>query len=185
MTYYIAHSGIKIDLTNMSIYDINLDDIAHHLTKICRYGGALDLHVHYSVANHCIALFYYALENGLSIDVQRNVLMHDASETYLGDVVSGLKNLLPCYKEIELLVEELIKTKYNLSNEPDIELIVKELDTRILLDESKAFVPTHYKLFKEQLTNYEPLGIKLYPEKHLSVTKAMFLHCCEQLNIKD
>lgn len=185
-TFYITHSGIKIDLENITANDITIDDIAHHLTKICRYGGALDLNLHYSVANHSIALYYYAWERNVPIEVQRGLLMHDAAEAYLGDIVAGLKPLLPCYKELELKVEKLITSKYGLSTDVVTASVVKELDTRILLDEAKVFMPQYYRLFQEQLgVGIQPLGIRLYTEKTLSITKAMFLHCCEQLGIKD
>jgi len=185
MTYYISHSGRRIDLTKITVDDICLDDIAHHLTKICRYGGALDLNKHYSVANHSIALYYYARDNGYNTDIQQAILMHDAAEAYLGDIVAGLKGLLPDYRQLETKVEHLLISKYKIERASATNKIVKELDTRILLDEAKAFVSQHYDHFTEQMPGVEPLGIKLYAEKDLHITKALFLQCCEQLGIKD
>lgn len=185
MTFFLMHSGQEIDLENLTIDQINLGDISHHLTKICRYGGGLDLRHHYSVANHSIALYYYAMDNNYPIEVQRSALMHDASEAWLGDINGILKQLLPDYLKLEKMVTNLVENKYNLSQDSMIKSVVSELDRSILLDEAKAFLPHRYERFKSQYPNIEPLGINLYPEQELSITKSMFLHCCEQLNIFD
>lgn len=185
MSYYITHSGRRIYLENLSIEDIQIEDIAHHLTKICRYGGALGLNQHYSVAQHSVLLAQYARQWGYGLDVQRALLMHDATEAYLGDVVSGLKQLLPDYRKIELRVAELIYTKYKIQQDGGIQTIVKEFDTRILLDEALAFVPQHYDHFKEQLHSMEPLGVRPLPEGNLQITYNSFLAYCNLLEIKD
>jgi 5'-deoxynucleotidase YfbR-like HD superfamily hydrolase len=185
MKFFLMNSGRKIYLEDLSVDDVHLSDIAHHLTKICRYGGGLSLNHHYSVANHSIALYYYAMDKGLSVDIQRNLLMHDATEAYLGDVNGILKQYLPDYMCIEEVFKQLIWSKYQLSRDPLVEDTVKQLDKRILLDEAQAFYRDKYTYFQEQYPNLEPLNIRLYPEQELSITKAMFLHCCEQLNIFD
>jgi len=184
--YFITNSGVKIDLTNITMNQIKIEDIAHHLTRICRYGGALDFDTHYSVAQHCILLHYYAVSNGLSQEVQKNILMHDAAEAYLGDIVSGLKHLLPDYKIIERKIENLICRKYGLDKDVETENIIKELDTRITLDEANKFFPQYLKEFQDQLPCLKPLKIKIYSDTNLMyVTKATFLQLCDNLNIKD
>lgn len=187
MTYFITNSGVKIDLEKITIDDISLNDIAHHLTKICRYGGALELNKHYSVANHSVSLFYYALDNGLSEEVQRNILMHDAAETYLGDLVAGLKRLLLDYKEIESYVEKLICEKYQLSTNIAVKAIVKDLDSRIVLDEAKVLFSADKYVAFEQQHKIQPLGIDIKLDSLLSlrVTKYNFLHCCNMVGIYD
>ena len=185
MPFWIMHSGQKIDIDNLSVDDINLEDIGHHLTKTCRYGGGLDLKHHYSVANHSIALYYYAMDNNMPIEIQRGLLMHDATEAYLGDLNGILKRYLPDYLAIEQVFTDLITTKYRLPTDTMTNEIIHQLDKRILLDEANAFIPHHNGIFREQYTHLQPLGIKLYPEQDLHITKAMFLHCCNQLDIHD
>lgn len=186
MTYYITNSGRKIDIATISLSDICIKDIAHHLTKICRYGGALDLNKHYSVANHSLALYYYARDNGYSLDVQKAVLLHDAAEAYLGDIVAGLKKHLPDYSAIEITVEHLIAEKYQLNTDKEVADIVKELDSRIILDEAIAFMPYYYyALFSAQTHGIKPLGIKLYADASLHITKALFIETCYSLDIRD
>ena len=131
MSYFMTHSGKKIDLTSFKAEDVCLDDIAHGLAKICRYGSALPLDVHYSVAKHSVYLCEYVQKLGGSEDLQRACLMHDAAESYLGDVVRGLKDLLPDYKKLEEMVEEVIFSKYLGRFNPIVWDIVKDLDKSI------------------------------------------------------
>lgn len=184
MSYYISHSGKRINIANIMADDIRLSDIAHHLTKICRYGGALELNQHYSVAQHSLALAWYAEQNGYSLDVQRALLMHDATEAYLGDIVSGLKKLLPDYKDIESKVYSLIMNKYNIKISEAIDNIIKELDTRIVLDEVLCFIPHYYDHFKAQISQ-DPLGVQLINETDLKFTYKVFLLQAENLKIGD
>lgn len=184
MTYYISHSGKRINIADITADDIQLVDIAHHLTKICRYGGALDLNQHYSVAQHSLVLSWYAEQNGYNLDVQRALLMHDATEAYLGDIVSGLKKLLPDYKDIENKVYSLIMNKYNIHISDAITGIIKELDTRIVLDEALYFIPHYYDHFKAQIP-LDPLGVQLINETDLKFTYKVFLLQAESLKIGD
>lgn len=185
MTYYITHSGKRIDLKNISPKDICLTDIAHHLTKICRYGGALDLDKHYSVAQHSVILAKYAKDSGYGVDIQRRALIHDATEAYLGDIVAGLKPLLPDYQYYETYLDYMICEKYNIHHDLLIDGIVKELDTRIVLDEGSTFMPQYYNDFQQQLPDHKPLGVVPFNEEDLQVTYNMFLHYCGKLNIKE
>lgn len=185
--YFIVNSGRKIELDSFTADDINLKDIAHHLTKTCRYSGALPLDVHYSVAAHCINLYYYCIDKGLSLEHQRYALMHDAVETYLGDINSIVKRVLPDFTVLEYRINEVLLDKYCLTADKNIIRAVDKLDKRIVLDEAKALFPKYYKEFVSQYSELEPLGLSIQHDsgyaKH--ITKAMFLHCCNQADIHD
>lgn len=73
---------------------ICLEDIAHALSMQCRFGGHLPRF--YSVAQHCVAV-----ASLLPPGLQRQGLMHDASEAYLIDVPRPVKEQLTNYKGIE------------------------------------------------------------------------------------
>lgn len=86
MRLFLA-SGKIMDLTNIQPEDINLQDIAHQLAHICRWNGATPRH--YSVAEHCV----------LVSDTLNNVyakagLLHDAHETYQGDVTRPIQEAI-------------------------------------------------------------------------------------------
>lgn len=184
---YVTATGRELHINNINIEDICLEDIAHHLSSYsnCRFGGALPLGIHYSVAQHCCLLAYYALNKLNYPELARNLLMHDASEAYLGDIVRGLKLLLPDYLEIESKVSKLIQIKYNLSHSSGIRnKMEKELDSRILLDECMNLIPRHIAIFRKDLEDLEPLGIQFSPWPPQLAYKN-FLELCNKLDIKD
>jgi uncharacterized protein len=183
--FYVTHSGIKVDPSNLSTLEISLKDIAHHLTNIQRFGGALPFHVYYSVAQHSILMAEYA-------SVRHNIryaalcILHDAAEAYLGDVVSPLKRQLDCYKELEEQVEKMIYSKYGLY---DLHLQVKDtikvIDRRILLDETRDLLPDQYDLFKSLYSDIEPLNIRTNDYMTKYEIERKFLSMCKKFGIGD
>jgi len=79
--------GGLVDVLKPARESIHIEDIAHALSMLCRYGGHTP--EHYSVAQHS-CLVAQLLEPRLRI----YGLLHDAAEAYLGDVVSPLKGQL-------------------------------------------------------------------------------------------
>ena len=152
---FITYSGVLIEHANIKSDDIRIIDIAHHLTNINRFGGSLPFEKYYSVAEHSILLAQYVLETSDNTDAAKYALLHDASEAYLGDVVSGLKKHLHDYrcKEHNLMLQ--ICTKYNVNR--DYADYIDDLDKRIVLDEALALLPYHYNYFRNGL---RPLGIE-------------------------
>lgn len=132
----------------MQAEDLHVADIAHHLTQIGRFGGVLDFNLHYSVAEHSLLMANYARAHGCDDSIVAYVLLHDASEAYLGDIVTGLKTHLPDYRRIEHKVQSLIYSKYLKSIPAWAPEICHELDKRIILNEVLTFVPERYLIFK-------------------------------------
>lgn len=122
-----TYTGKKFYPLDPRVEDIDFVDIAHHLSMICRFGGASM--GFYSVAEHCLLLSYEASdENALW------ALLHDAAEAYVGDMVRPLKMSIPEYCKIEDRVLAVIAEKAGLAG-TTIPQEVKNLDTNILLDE--------------------------------------------------
>jgi hypothetical protein len=132
-------------------------DIAESLSKQCRYNGHVQRF--YSVAEHCILLTGWAMENtpGRNRRLLRTFLLHDAAEAYISDVPSPLKAMLPQLKEMEQRIEQAIGLKYDcLIPHPPI---VKSADTRICVDErAQAMSNSGHVWGTDEM---EPLGVTL------------------------
>lgn len=121
-----THSGLMVDLCNMSEDDIRLDDVAHSLSQIIRFTGHANRP--YTVAQHSMLVADLCPE-------EHRVwgLLHDAAEAYVGDVATPLKSLLPDYREIEERVQKLIAGRFGLCW--PIPEAVKEADKEALMVE--------------------------------------------------
>lgn len=119
-------TGSEVDLLNTHRDTISIVDIAHHLSKLDRYNGAGAFT--YSVAQH--SLFVAEI---LPDDLKLWGLLHDATEAYLGDVVSPLKKLLPGYREIEQKLMGKIAERF--AFEMPRPAFVKAADTAVMVAE--------------------------------------------------
>lgn len=115
--------------------DIDIQDIAHALSHICRFGGHCT--EFYSVAEHCVRVSRAIEAAGGTVAEMFEGLMHDASEAYLGDVVWPLKQAgaLAGYKNIERRVEQVIADRFCLPHEQSA--IVKRFDLVLLSTEKR------------------------------------------------
>lgn len=105
-------TGGYYDVKNPRAEDVRIDDIAHVLSNICRFGGHIPRY--YSVAEHSIECYRKACLECQPWDVRRACLLHDAAEAYIGDVVKPLKVLLdPIYGPIEDANELAIATAFD------------------------------------------------------------------------
>jgi hypothetical protein len=121
-----TNSGIYIDPLNPVPEKILIEDVAHALAAIPRFGGHLNKP--YSVAQHCCMVC-----DMLDDDLALEGLLHDASEAYLLDIPSPVKKRIPGYKEAEDRLSSIIAMKYGVGF--PFHQKVKEADERALLDE--------------------------------------------------
>ncbi len=98
-------SGIKFNLFNPSPDDILIEDIAHALSNLARFNGHTAKF--YSVAQHSV---YCALKAPERLSLA--VLLHDATEAYLGDIVRPLKSFLYDYLPFENVLSAVIAKKF-------------------------------------------------------------------------
>jgi hypothetical protein len=89
-------SNNKIDLTNIDCGSINIGDIAHSLSMTARFNGHTK--EFYSVGLHCLNCYAYGLRHwqeycseDQKIDFLAALLLHDASEAYIGDIPTPIK----------------------------------------------------------------------------------------------
>lgn len=101
-----THSGLYMNVFDPTPDMICIEDIAHALGMMPRFGGHLP--VFYSVAQH-------STSTALLVEPQHRLaaLLHDASEAYLMDIPRPIKSRLSNYKEIENKLMEVIARKFN------------------------------------------------------------------------
>lgn len=102
---------------------ICIEDIAHALSNLCRFGGHLPKF--YSVAQHSVLC-----SNGVDEKYKLQALMHDASEAYILDVPTPIKKQLNQYKEMEDKLMHLIADKFGFTY--PLEEEVKNIDKDML-----------------------------------------------------
>lgn len=102
--------------------DIDIREIAHALSMICRFNGhCMNF---YSVAQHSV-LVSRLVESEYAVAG----LLHDAAEAYLGDVTRPLKAELRAYRALEERVEWVIAGKFDIDwNDPQRVANVKTAD---------------------------------------------------------
>lgn len=88
--------------------DICIEDIAHALSNICRYGGHCS--EYFSVAQHCVVVSRLVPEG-----MEMWGLLHDASEAYLVDIPRPVKEYLSDYNTIETVCMNVIAEKFGLT----------------------------------------------------------------------
>lgn len=85
MSALTTYTGKHLDPLDPDPDMICIEDIAHALSNIGRYGGHAD--VFYSVAQHCTIMASYCPPT-----LAPACLMHDAAEAYVGDLVRPIKH---------------------------------------------------------------------------------------------
>lgn len=127
-----THSGIYFDLLNPSPEDVRIEDIAHALSNLCRFGG--HTRTFYSVAQHS-CLVAALVPDPLKL----HALLHDAAEAYCGDMVSPLKMCIPGFSTIEKRIQAAICERFNLPLELPSE--IKRADLVALATERRDLMP--------------------------------------------
>jgi len=129
-----TYHGIDMDPFSPKSEEINIEDIAHSLSLICRANGHIS-HF-YSVAQHCLNCEKEAMSRGYDTKVRAFCLLHDATECYISDLIRPIKRRFSAYYEAEerlskLIYESLIGV---LPNEDELKK-VGEIDDTLLYHE--------------------------------------------------
>lgn len=98
------------DFLDPKIEDIDIEDIASALSKLCRFNGHCS--IPFSVAEHSVYVSRYLEKQNLHRDFARVGLLHDAAEAYIGDMVTPLKVLFPEFSALENRILKLVFAKY-------------------------------------------------------------------------
>lgn len=125
-------SGRRLDLLDPSAADIEIDDIAHGLARVARWNGQTSGSHIFSVAQHSLLVeaIAAALEPGLAAQERLTVLLHDAPEYVIGDLISPFKAVVgDAYKIVEQRILRAIHNRYALPNPaPWLGQLIKRAD---------------------------------------------------------
>jgi 5'-deoxynucleotidase YfbR-like HD superfamily hydrolase len=97
-------SGRRLDLLDPSPLDVEIEDIAHGLARVARWNGQTrGAHI-FSVAQHSLLVEAMARAKTPRLDAKGRlaVLLHDAPEYVIGDMISPFKAVIgDRYKAVE------------------------------------------------------------------------------------
>jgi len=142
MGWIRTYTGSDFDYNDIEHQKINILDIAHALSNICRFSG--HTRQFYSVAQHCVLVskYVYINSNVLSpkdvLELGLCALLHDASEAYLQDLPRPLKVMLTDYKGMEEKLEKRIAEYFGIEQilSDPFKSIIKEVDIRMCVTEA-------------------------------------------------
>jgi hypothetical protein len=125
-------SGKQFYLADPRPEAIDMSDIEFALSRVCRYGGHLakcyvdDI---YSVLQHSV--YVYWILRKYKPKLARAFLwglLHDATETWYGDVVSPLKKMFPEYRRLEDSAAVQVRIAFDIPFDKEIEEAVHWAD---------------------------------------------------------
>lgn len=126
-------SGRRLDLINPSPVDIEIEDIAHGLSRVARWNGQTTGEHSFNVAQHSVIVeqIAYTLEPGASREYLLATLLHDASEYVVGDMISPFKNALGVnYRAFEDKLMQAVHVRFGLPAiiTPQLKKFIKRAD---------------------------------------------------------
>ena len=114
-------SGRRLDLLDPSPLDIEIEDIAHGIARVARWNGqTIGPHI-FSVAQHSVLVeaIAGAIDATIPSDWRLAVLLHDAPEYVVGDIISPFKAVLgTAYKDVEHRILAAIHLRFSVSAAP-------------------------------------------------------------------
>lgn len=122
----------RVDLLNPDPKQIELGDIAHSLSLICRFHG----HTHWfsSVAEHCVKVSQIV---GDDLGLCQLGLLHDAAEAYTGDIPTPMKRLVPEINEVEQRLLKAIGSRFGVNLTTELHPMVLAADQIMLVTEAR------------------------------------------------
>lgn len=158
--YIKTISGRKFYLEKDDPNQIDITDITHALSNVCRFSGHVSRF--YSVAEHSLLVYHLLLSWGVtSPKTLMTGLLHDATEAYLPDMPTPFKALMPEFQAHEEFLWKTIAKHFDLwakpEDVPDIEFkdvllqqvsdeatgrsLIKHADRTALFIEAKLLQP--------------------------------------------
>jgi hypothetical protein len=157
-----------IDASDPDVEDIKLQDIAHGLSMICRYGGMCPQF--YPVADHAILVAQIVIRETNNAVWALHALHHDSAEAYLGDQRGPLKRNLGwaldgprpdflSFGAVEARFDEAIRAALNLGHFPvEATQVIRFADRVALnLEMSYFFKETPHSIIPQHVAGWRPV----------------------------
>jgi len=126
-------TGKLVDVFDLRPEDVCIEDIAHALSQINRYGGHTAFP--YSVGQHSTIMARELEYRRASNDICRQALLHDAAEAYISDLPQPIKREIPRFTEIEGVAWDAICKALDI--EQVVHPLVYTLDKEMVYHEAK------------------------------------------------
>jgi 5'-deoxynucleotidase YfbR-like HD superfamily hydrolase len=152
--YIITFTGRKFNLLEPRLEDINFEDIAHSQAMSCRWTGHSKHH--YSIAQHV----YYCSFLGPEENALWN-LLHDGSESYIGDMNRPLKHYTDAgeaYRKVEWPIQNLVYNAAGLFAPYDVNGAMIEPATVKIADEAMLYCEQEQLLPPVAFETSNPFG---------------------------
>ena len=125
-----TYTGKRFDPMQMTPEEVSLRDIAHALSLLCRGGGHMK--------------YFYTV----------GLLLHDAREAYLSDIIRPVKVHLSNYLEIEEQIMQTILTHFHLGDlTPEEHVLWHQIDDEMLSQELKSLMNGEHEMVPVPLTS--------------------------------
>ena len=127
-------SGRRLDILNPSPLDIEIEDIAHGLSRVARWNGQTSGQHAFTVAQHSVLVvdIMMRLKEDLDRKEQLFGLLHDSPEYVIGDLISPFKRAVGAdYKSLEDSLMSAIHLRFSLPAQPTktLQKLIKKADT--------------------------------------------------------
>ncbi|HLO59032.1 MAG TPA: hypothetical protein VK172_14855 [Lentimicrobium sp.] len=146
-----TRTGIKFNLLTPDPGMISIDDIASGLAYQSHFNGQTP-HF-FSVAQHCLL----TLHNYLKCTARQDdklalvLLLHDAAEAYIGDLIKPIKIFLPFFNTVEDRIMKAVAIKYQIEPVAFKSPLVKRWDMLAQEQEFETFYKGSTEFIKEYL----------------------------------
>lgn len=148
MSWIQTYIGKRLNPFKPDKTQINIVDIAHALSLICRYNGHTKKF--YSVSEHSLLVSKHCPD-----EYKLHGLLHDAAEAYLADIPRPIKATFHEYREVEHSLLGVIFDKFGVSY--PLPEAVKRIDDAILADEGPQLMGST----EDWVLPEAPLGITI------------------------
>lgn len=170
-----------LDLNNLTPDQICIRDIAHNLSILPRFCG--NTIRPYTVLEHSLMVFQLVEEKTSDVEVMMQALLHDATETFIGDIPAPVKNAVPAIRDFEVnVIWPPIADRFGMNHELDP--LVKTADWIAFYIEAKQLTgcedlsdwdgyDEYHEIAENWITEVGPLDLTTMP--HPMMTQEVFL----------